>query len=107
MTIGSTGCFQRHKGLARRACALNLGSAFPVAIVKIEMWGVNVSRIFSFGFMIAVWTLQFCSSKAQEASDDSKFKLEGKVTVPFTSSQDWIATTRILLDGGQFLGFLK
>ncbi|KAK2178026.1 hypothetical protein NP493_565g02013 [Ridgeia piscesae] len=71
------------------------------------MWGVNISRIFSFGFMIAVWTLQFCSSKAQEASDDSKFKLEGKVTVPFTSSQDWIATTRILLDGGQFLGFLK
>ncbi|KAI0237691.1 ER membrane protein complex subunit 7 [Lamellibrachia satsuma] len=57
--------------------------------------------------MLAVWALQCCSSKAQEASDDSKFKLEGKVTVPFTTEQDWIATTRILLDGGQFLGFLK
>ena len=77
------------------------------AIVKIKMRGVSVHRMFSFGFMLAVWALQCCSLKAQEASDDSKFKLEGKVAVPFTTEQDWIATTRILLDGGQFLGFLK
>ena len=88
-------------------CALNLCWSINVAIVKTKMWGVSFNRILSFGFMLAVWTLQCCSLETQEVLDDSKFKLEGRVTVSFTTDQDWMATTRILLDGGQMLGFLK
>ena len=36
-----------------------------------------------------------------------KFKIDGKVTVPFSNDQDWLSTTRILVDGGEFVGFLK
>ena len=88
-------------------CALYICWSINVSIVKTEMLGVSFNRILSFWFMLAVWTLQCCSLETQEASDDSKFKLEGRVTVSLTTDQDWMSTTRILLDGGQMLGFLK
>ena len=35
------------------------------------------------------------------------FKIEGKVTVPYTSSADWLTEAKILIDGGQYLAFFK
>lgn len=36
-----------------------------------------------------------------------RFLIEGKVSIPYTTDQDWVPTTRVVLDGGQYLGFLK
>lgn len=36
-----------------------------------------------------------------------RFLVEGKVSIPFTADQEWVPATRVVLDGGQYLGFLR
>jgi len=48
-----------------------------------------------------------CTGETTETTDSQKYKIEGKVIVPFTADQDWITTSRILVDGGDLLGFLR
>ena len=38
---------------------------------------------------------------------ESLFKIEGKVSVPYTTSADWLTEAKILIDGGQYLAFFK
>ena len=35
------------------------------------------------------------------------FTIEGKVSIPQTLNFDWVTQSRILVDGGKYLGFLK
>ena len=48
-----------------------------------------------------------CNGETEDQSGSQKYKIEGKVIVPFTADQDWITTSRILVDGGELLGFLR
>lgn len=47
------------------------------------------------------------SSDGEENSGNQKYKIDGKVAVPFTNDQEWLTSTRILVDGGEYIGFLK
>ncbi|KAK2165144.1 hypothetical protein LSH36_54g05035 [Paralvinella palmiformis] len=42
-----------------------------------------------------------------ENQSSGRYHIEGKVSVPFVNNQDWISSTRILIDGGDYIGFLK
>ena len=42
-----------------------------------------------------------------ETQPSAKFRIAGKVSVPSTVNQDWVSTTRVLVDGGRHLGFLR
>jgi len=60
---------------------------------------------FAVGLLIQ---LTVASSELEEgAVSGQRFVVEGKVTIPYTTDQDWVATTRVVLDGGLYLGFLK
>ena len=58
---------------------------------------------------LLVFLLILCVGKISTDTEESDqlYKLDGKVSVPFQSDPDWIASTRILVDGGQYLGFVK
>lgn len=36
-----------------------------------------------------------------------RFKIEGRAVVPGVKTQDWISTARILVEGEEYVGFLK
>ena len=36
-----------------------------------------------------------------------KYRVEGAVSIPFTVDQSWTANTRVIVDGGQRLAFLR
>ena len=57
-----------------------------------------------------IWTLLticVCNSETGETPSSQKYRIDGKVSVPFASDTEWITNTRILVDGGEYLGFLK
>jgi len=59
---------------------------------------------------ISILLIFFCSqcfAELEEINTNNRFKIEGKVVVPFTSDSDWIGSTTVLVDGGAFLGFVK
>lgn len=65
-------------------------------------------EIFAGFVVVLLIQLTFSSSELEEgATSGQKFLVEGKVTIPYTADQDWVATTRVVLDGGLYLGFLK
>ncbi len=47
-----------------------------------------------------------CTTEGEETTGTQKYRIEGKVSVPFTTDQEWITNTRIMVDGGQHIGFL-
>lgn len=49
----------------------------------------------------------FSNIDSDDGPSSDRYQIEGKVVNPLTNDQDWIANTRILVDGGEFLGFLK
>ena len=48
----------------------------------------------------------FGTTEGEDSPGTQMHKIEGKVTVPFTTDQEWITNTRIMVDGGQHIGFL-
>ena len=57
-------------------------------------------------FPLLVGELAKCDSDIEEINDE-KFKIEGRVSIPNTVDNEWVSTTRVLVDGGQYLGFLR
>lgn len=51
----------------------------------------------------------FCIVKcdSEDIVEFQRYSIEGKVLLPFPSEQEWISSTRIIADGGRYLGFLK
>jgi len=45
------------------------------------------------------------SDEGQNGSQ--KYRVEGTVSIPFTVDQSWTANTRVIVDGGQRLAFLR
>ena len=57
--------------------------------------------------VFSIFLVSGCNSESEDNNGLSRYKVDGKVVVPFTADQEWIGNTRILVDGGEFLGFLK
>ena len=55
-----------------------------------------------FNLILLVISIIICTSFC-----DSLFKIEGKASVPYTASNDWLTEARILIDGGKYLAFFK
>ena len=36
-----------------------------------------------------------------------RFKIEGRAIVPGVKTQDWVSTARVLVEGEEFVGFLR
>ncbi|PIK43169.1 putative ER membrane protein complex subunit 7-like [Apostichopus japonicus] len=57
--------------------------------------------------------LKGATGNAEEIVDDAKkvanelYIVEGKASVPGVKSSEWVPLTKILIDGGNFQGFLK
>ena len=64
---------------------------------------------FSWLFLFVTSLLIFvkATSDSEESPGTLKYKIDGKVSVPFSNDQEWLSTTRIMVDGGEFVGFLK
>ncbi|XP_077984350.1 endoplasmic reticulum membrane protein complex subunit 7-like [Glandiceps talaboti] len=43
----------------------------------------------------------------EEPQSEETYRIEGKVSVAGTKAQEWLPGTRIMVDGGQYVGFLK
>ena len=54
-----------------------------------------------------IFRLPIAIAQGEEDTGKNIFQIDGKVVVPFTNDQDWMQSTRILVDGGEYLGFLK
>jgi len=49
-----------------------------------------------------------CTTDNDEAQNGShKYRVDGTVSVPFTADQSWTANTRVIVDGGYRLAFLR
>jgi len=53
-------------------------------------------------FFLTLCILCCCAEEAP-----SLFMVEGKVSIPQSLNLDWVTTTRVLLDGGKYIGFLR
>ncbi|XP_074650084.1 endoplasmic reticulum membrane protein complex subunit 7-like [Tubulanus polymorphus] len=49
----------------------------------------------------------YIPSFGEEVTGAQKFKIEGKVSLNHASDQNWISFTRILVNGGEYIGFLR
>ncbi|RXN06366.1 ER membrane complex subunit 7 [Labeo rohita] len=64
-------------------------------------------------FTEALFALSWCFSDAEPGpvagslSNGDRFKIEGRAIVPGVKTQDWISTARILVEGEEYVGFLK
>ena len=47
------------------------------------------------------------SSEADEGSTSQRFKIDGKVLFPKSAHQEWMTNTRVMVDGGEYLGFVR
>ena len=56
------------------------------------------------------FVILFCAYiliSGSELLDSGTFKIEGKVEITTARDKDWIQNTKILVDGGQYVGHLK
>lgn len=40
-------------------------------------------------------------------ANGDRFKIEGRAIVPGIKTHDWVSTARVLVDGEEYIGFLK
>jgi len=67
---------------------------------------MELKGYFFINLALILW-LGGCKSEKEEPETNQKFHIDGKVVVSFQADPEWISTTRILVDGGQYLGFVK
>lgn len=44
---------------------------------------------------------------ASQSSNGDRFKIEGRAVVPGIKTQDWISTARVMVEGEEYVGFLR
>lgn len=61
----------------------------------------------------ALFALSSCFSESDSGpvvasqSNGDRFKIEGRAIVSGIKTQDWISTARVLVEGEEYVGFLK
>ena len=68
--------------------------------------------MFNNGIVTTILSFVLCSTITHSLDTDDvvsnqKFKIEGKVVIPSNADPSFVTTTRVLVDGGEYLGFLK
>ena len=58
------------------------------------------------GSLIVFLLMVLCSADNEETVQ-ATFKIEGKVSIPYAPDSSWISNTRVLVEGGQYLGLIK
>lgn len=43
----------------------------------------------------------------QAQGNGDRFKIEGRAIVPGIKTQDWVSTARVLVEGEEYIGFLR
>ena len=64
-----------------------------------------ITLFFCFIFLLEGVKPVRCDS--EEADSEQRYQIDGKVVIPSNVDQDWVSTTRVLVDGGQYFGFLR
>lgn len=58
--------------------------------------------------VVAIATFSSANSDVEEGTNaNNLYKIEGKVSVSMTNDPEWVGTSRVLVDGGEYVGFLK
>lgn len=58
-----------------------------------------------FNFILVFSPISGDDSIDTEGAD--RFKIEGKVTLTDARNSDWLGVTRVLVDGGDYIGYLR
>lgn len=67
-------------------------------------------------FMLAGLVLVTCFTDMETAGpgagvstqpNGDKFKIEGRAIVPGVKTQDWVSAARVLVEGEEYIGFLR
>ena len=75
----------------------------------------KIATKFSVFYCVTVmWTLLLISEYAECLLESDtppvnghRYKVEGTVSVPYTNDQSWFSNTRIMIDGGHHLAFIR
>jgi len=93
-----------------------LGLGFAERCASIRIVGVNSSNTRSFGsmahfrvsfFVCLLLVLVDTSTEDEVDSSAMLYKIEGKVQVGNVPLSDWAPHTKVIVDGGRFVGFIK
>ena len=60
--------------------------------------------------LFIVFVISISYSTSEEVDDEKQmetFKIEGRVSVPGVKPADWVPLTKVLVDGGHFVGFVR
>lgn len=62
-----------------------------------------------FGIVNLVFVISpaLCSDDIIESESSDRFKIEGKVTMTDGRKSEWIGVARVLVDGGDYVGYLR
>ena len=47
------------------------------------------------------------SDVIQDGDSADRFKIDGKIDLTVAKDKDWMTQTRVLVDGGEYLGYLR
>lgn len=47
------------------------------------------------------------SASVSTQSNGDRFKIEGRAIVPGLKTQDWVSSARVLVEGEEYVGFLR
>ncbi|XP_038056820.1 ER membrane protein complex subunit 7-like [Patiria miniata] len=61
----------------------------------------------TFLFVLVLWVSPCLMEEAEDSKVNDTFVIEGKVLVTGVKASEWIPHTRVLVDGGQYVGFLR
>lgn len=68
-----------------------------------------MQQFFHFVLCFFVFNLQQFGNTTEivDTSDESNFKIEGRIYVSSSKDKDWVSNTRVLVDGGKYRGFIR
>lgn len=58
----------------------------------------------------SAFVLSCCSAESEPgpgAGNGDRFKIEGRAIVSGVKAQDWVSSARVLVEGGEYIGFLR
>ncbi|XP_061163944.1 ER membrane protein complex subunit 7-like [Saccostrea echinata] len=56
---------------------------------------------------LMIFSSVLCIDDSIESEGNDRFKIEGKVTMTDARNSDWIGVTRVLVDGGDYVGYIR
>ena len=67
----------------------------------------DLANLLPFFVIFSLFPYSLCNIDPEEGQSNERYQIEGKVANPLTNDQEWISNARILVDGGESVGFIK